>query len=90
MIKRIFSVYDEKADIYSQPFFCVNCAVATRSYATASNDPSTEFSRFPTDFTLYEIGEFNDTTGEITCHLKFVNLGKASSFINPEVIQEGA
>ncbi|AXH73354.1 MAG: nonstructural protein [Microviridae sp.] len=85
MQKRFYSLYDEKADVYSNPFTAQNGAVALRSLATAASDPSTEVSKYPHDFTLYELGVFDDSTGTITPHQNPTNLGKASQFSSAEV-----
>lgn len=62
----IFSVHDSKAEAFLQPFFCPTVAVGVRMFAHAANDPTKDFSRFAADYTLFELGEFEQDTGEIT------------------------
>lgn len=80
MQKFFYAVYDEKSTLYSNPFTAINASVALRSFAAAAADPHSEISKFPTDFTLYEIASFQDETGVITPHSQLVNLGKATQF----------
>ncbi|WNK14699.1 MAG: nonstructural protein [Microvirus sp.] len=58
----IYSVYDTKAQKYGVPFFLQNDLIAARSFTRAVNDPSTDLCAFPQDFTLYNVGEFDDGT----------------------------
>lgn len=78
---KIFAIYDSKAQAYLQPFFCVNAGVAIRSFASAANNPEHDFSRFSADYTLFEIGQFETTSGHINTYESQLNLGKAAEFI---------
>lgn len=78
---RIFTIYDSKAAAYLQPFFCVNNAVAIRSFTQAANNPEHDFNRFAADYTLFAIGEFEPTSGNIAVYESKLNLGMASEFI---------
>lgn len=62
---RIYTVHDSKAEAYLQPFFAANDAVAMRYLETAANDSGHEFARHAEDYTLFEIGGFDETTGNM-------------------------
>jgi len=68
---RIFTVYDTKAAIYGQPFYAVTDGIALRMFSDAvnNNSPDNALNRYPEDFTLYYIGEFDDATGSVTGNL---------------------
>ncbi len=66
MILKIFSVFDGKALAYIPPFFLPLTAVAVRTFADLVNDPKHQFSKHAEDYTLFELGEFDDNTGVIT------------------------
>lgn len=68
---RIFTVYDTKASIYGQPFYAVTDGIALRMFSDAvnNNSPDNALNRYPEDFTLYYIGEFDDATGSVTGNL---------------------
>ena len=60
MIHQIFTIHDITAEIYTQPFFGINDAVAVRSCANLVQNPGTTFYDNPEDLRLYHIGSFND------------------------------
>ncbi len=81
MITKIFAIYDNKAQAYMQPFFALTAGLALRTFSDSSNSQDTIFHAHPTDFCLYEIGEFNDETAEINTHKETKNLGLAADYL---------
>jgi len=81
MITKIFTVYDSKAEAYLQPFFMPNRGQAIRAFQDTVNDPKTQFHKHPSDFSLFEIGTYDDLSGAITMHDAKVNLGTAVEFL---------
>lgn len=77
MIHKVFAVYDSKAEAYLPPFFVQNQAVALRSFASAAQDADHQFHKFGADYTLFELGEYDDSTGVITTHKAQINHGTA-------------
>ena len=63
---QIFTIHDSKAQAYLQPFFAPNAAVAIRYVTTAANEAGHEFNVHAEDYTLFQIGEFDTTSSEIT------------------------
>ena len=61
---KAYSVYDEKAENFGTPFFMKNEEMANRAYGDLVNDPQSTVHRHPGDYKLYEVGKFEDTTGE--------------------------
>jgi len=81
MIHQIFSVYDSKAAAYTQPFYAVNSRVAVRMFTELANDPKHTFGMHPEDFTLFELGSFDDATGTIDqLDVKMSAIGKAIEY----------
>lgn len=82
---KVLSVYDSKVKTFEKPLFMRNRAEAIRSWAQASNDPATSFYAHPSDFSLMEIGEFDEETGKFTnTEPAPENLGLAAQFKRPE------
>lgn len=79
MILKVFSVYDSKAEAYMQPFFFNSRGQAVRAFSDTANDPKSQLNRHAGDFTLFEVGEYDDSNGNMLNH-KHVNLGKALEF----------
>lgn len=65
MLLRMYVVYDSKAEIYTHPSFLPTRAVAVRQFAELVNDGKHEFSRHPEDYSLFELGTFDDGSGLI-------------------------
>lgn len=61
----IFAIYDTKAQAFGQPFFQQTAGLAARGFGQACLNTEGEFYKFPLDFTLYEIGVYDDETGKI-------------------------
>lgn len=76
MMMKMFTVYDQKAEAYLQPFFANSKGVAIRMFAEAVNSQDHQFAKYPADFTLFEIGSFDDGTA-LTESFAPVNLGTA-------------
>lgn len=63
MILRAFSLLDTKVGSFSTPFFYVHEGYALRTVSELVQDMSTSVGRHPFDYTLYEVGEFDDQLG---------------------------
>ena len=61
----ICSIRDSAADAYGRPFFLPSVGVAIRSFTDEVDRPSedNQIYQHPEDFDLFELGEFDDTTG---------------------------
>lgn len=65
MIHRVFTVYDSKAHAFLLPFFATTADVAIRMFAQAVNEENSNFWRYPDDFTLFEIGSYDDLEAKL-------------------------
>lgn len=62
---KVFSVFDVKAEAYLRPFFVKTRGQAIRGFSDAVNDPQHEFHAHPDDYTLFQIGEFDEDEGKL-------------------------
>nr|QJB19114.1 MAG: nonstructural protein [Microvirus sp.] len=81
MLLKVFSTYDHQARIYSQPFFSPQTGSALRAFTQECNNPDSQFSKFPSDYELFELGTWDDNTSELVQIVPSISLGKASAFI---------
>lgn len=65
MKRKIYSLYDEKAGAYANPFYMENDLTAVRAVSHAVNGGESNLSLSPSDFKLYCLGEFDDNSGGI-------------------------
>lgn len=77
MIHRIFTVYDQKAEAYLQPFFAATKGLAIRSFQETLTQPEHHFTKHAEDFTLFELGEYDDANAIIEQHATPISLGTA-------------
>lgn len=84
MMLKIFTAYDVKTQTFMQPFFLRSQGEAKRAFTQVANDREHLIGGHPGDFTLFEIGEFDDSTGRLTYHEMHENLGSAISYQTEE------
>lgn len=77
---KIYTVHDAKAAFYGQPFYARTNAEAIRSFTQLVNDPQHQIGAHHADFTLFELGEYNEQTGEITVLKAPAPLGNGVDF----------
>jgi hypothetical protein len=80
MIVKIFAIRDAKADAFLQPFFSPTKGTAIRAFSDAVNDSQSQFFKYPDDFTLFELGTFNDSTGGIELLKQPLAIGNSLEF----------
>ena len=76
----IYSVYDIKTKVFGQPNFMLNKGAALRAWQDAANDQQSNIGKHPADYTMFEIGEWDDETGQVKMHPTKINLGTALEF----------
>lgn len=80
MIKKVFSIYDEKAHAWLQPFFMDTTGLAIRAITDCVNDPNHQFAKHPADYTFFQIAQFDDHSAEFE-EVK-ISLGNLVEFKN--------
>lgn len=82
MKSKVYTVYDSKIEAYMSPFLMQTKGQAIRAFSDTVNDPDSKngFHQHPEDFTLFEIGEYDDQTGVYTMHEAKISLGTATEF----------
>lgn len=65
MITNAYTLFDNKALVYSPPFFVNTDGAAVRMVQDICNDLNTQIGRHPGDFVLYCIGTFSDSNAAL-------------------------
>lgn len=65
---RAFAVLDTKTGAFALPFFTHHVAMAMRMIYEAVSDERSSLAKYPADYVLYAIGEFDDATGAFGNH----------------------
>lgn len=74
---KMFSVYDSKVEAYTPPFYCRTIGEAMRNWETTCNDGKSMMSNHPADYTLFEVGEYDESTAKVSPLGALKNLGCA-------------
>jgi len=61
---QIFSVYDEKAQIFSKPMYLTHKGEAIRAFQDVTKDPNSMVAKHAEDYKLYALGTYDETTGK--------------------------
>ena len=83
MLTQIYVIHDVKASAYLTPFFLPNDALARRTFSDCANDPEHAFGKHPEDFTLFNLGSFNNETGNMILEPSPVPVCKALDCVIP-------
>lgn len=63
---RMVAIHDSKSESFGRPLFVRAYGEAERSFREVINDGQSDYAKHPADFTLFEIGEFDDVSGVVT------------------------
>lgn len=75
---KIYSVYDSKVGAYLPPFFLRSEGEAIRSFTHAATSDEHTFAKHPSDYTLFDLGEYDDETGSIDTPASPIRICSAS------------
>ncbi len=75
-----FTIRDSAAEAFMRPFFSQSKGAAIRSFSDLVNgDDDHPVAQHPQDYTLFEIGSFDELKGEFTAH-EPRSLGNGATF----------
>lgn len=60
------AIHDSKSESFGRPLFVRAYGEAERSFAQVVNDGKSDYALHAADFTLFEVGAFDDCTGVVT------------------------
>lgn len=90
----VYSVFDRKAKAYLMPFLAENDDLAVRIFQVNCDDVDSQFHRFPDDFYLFRLAEWDNVDGTYVNEDAPLSLGNAMGLVAPrpkklEVISDG-
>lgn len=66
MVQKVYSIRDAKAEYFTQPFFKKTHGEAERDFTMLCQDEKSSINKFPEDYDLYFIGEYDDQSGKMS------------------------
>jgi hypothetical protein len=61
----VYSIFDKTAKQFGLPFFQITDETALRLFGNLVNDKDSMLNKNPDDYTLFQVGEFDEQTGDI-------------------------
>lgn len=84
MVHRMFSIFDVKAGAYLPPFVLPTDGMALRVFTDCVNSEKHQFGANPGDYTLFQIGSFDDSNAMVVPHAAGVKMANGL-----EVVKSG-
>lgn len=81
---KVISVQDSIASAFLQPAYARTTAEAIRIFESHCRDPKSQFALHPSDYSLYEIGTFDEISGEIKPTTPIVFISRATEFVTTQ------
>lgn len=76
----VLAVFDSKVNSFAQPFFMRTRGEALRGWADVANDPQSNVCKYPLDYSLMELGTYEDSSGRFENYTAPISLGTAAEF----------
>ncbi|QXP08368.1 MAG: nonstructural protein [Arizlama microvirus] len=80
MITKLFCVYDSAVEAYFKPEHFLTKGEALRVFIDVVNDGKSNLFKHPEYYTLFEVGEFDDSTGKLLSYDAFISHGNAVEY----------
>jgi len=77
MLINIYTVYDDKAEMYLAPFYFGTVGEALRAFGASVNDPNHSFCKHSEDYTMFELGTYDNSNAKFETYLTPKAIGKA-------------
>lgn len=81
MIQKVFTIFDTKAGFHSPPMVFQTVGLAVRQFIELAEEPQSRISKWPADFVLFEIGDYDDVTGTMAPATEHKSHGNAASYL---------
>lgn len=85
MKHKVFTVFDEKAGAHLPIFMMHREEMAQRVFGDCVNSADHAFAKHPADYTLFQIGEFDDSLGKLIPCEANRNLGNGVTYLRRPV-----
>lgn len=63
---KAYSIRDAKTEIFNTPFFNNTHGEAERNFKSTVNDERSQICKYPEDFDLYFLGDYDTNTGKMS------------------------
>lgn len=76
---RVCTIFDRGVQAHGRPFFVPHTNAAMRAFTDEVNNTQSDLFKHPADYDLFELGEFDDSTGrfELLIEPRFLVTGSS-------------
>lgn len=60
-----YAIKDIQSQLFTNPHFMTNETIALRAFEGACRNPETNFHKYPQDFSLYHVGDYDIVTAKM-------------------------
>lgn len=85
MLLQVYAVYDSGISAWRLPMFARSKGEILRCWADAVNNPQSDFAKYPSDYTLFEVGSWDDANCKFDLLKTPVRIGVAIEFVKPVI-----
>lgn len=78
---QVFAIYDEKAEAFMTPFYAPAIGMAVRNFQDQVNQAGSIIATHPSDFSIYHLGTFDNTSLERENYTPPKLLGHATDYL---------
>ncbi len=83
MLREIYCIKDIKVAAFISPFAMANEVHAKRYFHELCNDETSTINKYPSDYELFRLGTFDDSSGEMVTEIEFLcNAVSAANEVN--------
>lgn len=79
---KLFTLKDVKAESFGAPIAMPSTGIAMRSLLEIAENPNSPVGKYPADFILYELGEWDPSNAQIILHQTMKYVVTVSDLIN--------
>lgn len=83
----VFSIYDQASQAYLRPMFVTAPGQAIRAFVDEVNKKDSPLNKYPDQYTLFEIGEFEDTKAKLQACTP-ISYGNGKQYITEHMIDK--
>ncbi|QXP08645.1 MAG: nonstructural protein [Arizlama microvirus] len=76
----VIATYDLATETYGRPFFVHHAGAAIRSFMDEIKNPESEIGKHSADYELFELGSYDDSTGQFSVPPQPVRLVRGADF----------
>ena len=85
----MYSIYDQCAEVHNTPVPALNVGPVLREFTDLANNPNDPIGKHPEHYSLWELGEFDNSAGKLIPHDNKVHCANAIDLVQAPITPLG-